>query len=89
MIQIDRSLSRIEKEKRSSVLEYINTTRIIKSRSGLFQEKAISLKIGLIPLDKIIPNVLDFIRWIDGLIHYKLIICINVSNKNIKAFKFS
>lgn len=78
MVQSGRLLSPLEKNQRSSVLEYAAAERTKKLKGIQIHEKVSFLRIGTVPLDKIVTMLYEVLRAV-GLLHYNSIVLFNFS----------
>lgn len=79
MVSSGRFLSPLEKDKRSSVLEYASAEKTKKSKKELVHEKIIFLRIGTLPLDKIVSVLQYAVERAVGLFHYNLTVLFDLN----------
>ena len=73
MIPCERFLFQVEKDNRSSVIEYINADRIRKSKEVFIYEKITTFRIGAFHVDKLISILQVILQKTVGLFHYNLV----------------
>lgn len=74
MIPSGRFLSPLEKDQRSSVLEYASAEKTKKSKNESIHEKIIILRIGTLPFDKIVSILQYVVERAVELFHYNLVV---------------
>lgn len=66
----ERFLSYIQKDKRSSILEYVAAESKMSSRGKRTSERIVFFRIGMISLDKVFASLLDVTRRVAGYLYY-------------------
>lgn len=67
----ERFLSFFQKDKRSSILEYVAAERKMSSKGKRTSERIVFFRIGMVSLDKIFASLLDVVRRVAGYLYYK------------------
>ena len=66
-----RFLSYFQKDKRSSILEYVKAESKVSSKGKRINERIIFFRIGMVSLDKVFASLLDAVRRVAGYLYYK------------------
>jgi len=66
----ERFLSLFQKDKRSSILEYVKAESKMSSKGKRTSERIVFLRIGMVSLDKVFASLSNVIRWVAGYLYY-------------------